>query len=84
MFEFSIKIEKVKELTSQLEEYHIEYDKFKKSVENKDNYEIQIYNYDDGYFSLPDELDRELTKIIELRLLERISKLEGEIEARLK
>lgn len=84
MFKFSTKIEKVKEFTSQLDEYYLQYDKFKKIIEDKDKYDIQIYNYYEGRVTLPDDLNSELTNIIELKLLERISKLEGEIEARLK
>ena len=84
MFKFSTKIDKVKEFTAQLDEYYLQYDKFKKVTEDKDKYDIQIYNYYEGRVTLPDDLNRELTEIIELKLLERISELVGEIEARLK
>lgn len=83
MFKFSTKIEKVNSFTSQLNECYLQYDKFKKITEDKDKYDIQIYNYYEKV-TLPDDLNSELTNIIELKLLERISKLEGEIEARLK
>lgn len=84
MFKFSTKIEKIKELTSQLDEYY-QYSKFKRSIEDKDKWDIQIYNYlYDERVSLPEDLNRELIEIIELKILERVSKLEGEIEARLK
>ena len=82
MFKFSGKIEKVKELTSQLEEYYLQYSTFKKCIKGKDTY-IQIYSYPEKVI-LPEDLNKELTEIIELKLLERITKLEGEIEARLK
>ena len=84
MFKFSTKIEKAKELISQVDEYYLQYDTFKKVTEDKDKYDIQIYNYYEGRVTLPDDLNRELTEIIELKLLERISELVGEIEARLK
>ena len=83
MFKFSGKIEKIKELTSQLEEYYLQYSTFKKCTEDKDKYDILVYSYHERTI-LPEDLNKELTEIIELKLLERITKLEGEIEAKLK